>query len=82
MQQRLVKQLAVVIVIMVIMVVMPVFGVTMLDFGHGNIHYNGLIPSSEIKEVIFLSGISLYFCVLLLYAALIRREKLEPEKKR
>ncbi len=79
MRQRLVKQLAVVIVIIVVMLV---FGVTMLDFRYGNINYNGLIPSSEIKWVIFLSGISLYFCVLLLYAALIRREKLEPEKKR
>ena len=80
MRQRLKRPLTIVMV----MGAMLVSGVTMLVFGYGNISHNELAHTSEIKEVIFLSGISvLLIWALLVYAALFRREKPEglPETK-
>ena len=66
--------------IVMVMGAMLVSGVTMLVSGYGNISHNGLEHASEIKEVVFLSGISvLLIWVLLVYAALFRRERPEPE---
>ena len=59
---------------------MLISGVTMLVSGYGNISHNGLAHASKIKEVVFLSGISVLLSwALLVYAALFRREKPEPE---
>ena len=66
--------------IVMVMGAMLVSGVTMLVYGYRNISHNGLTHASEIKEVAFLSGISvLLIWALLVYAALFRREKPEPE---
>ncbi len=79
MRQRLIKPLMIIIVLGV----MLISGITMLVFGYGGINHNRLTHALEIKEAIFLSSIPvLLIWVLLVYAALFKREKSEPGIKR